>query len=578
MAIMGLLSNNGQTRSLIHRVNGAITSVHAAALIIGGAGLLSRFLGIFRDRLLAGRFGAGRQLDMYYAAFQIPDLMATIFLLGAGSAAILPVFQEYLKEDRERARQLIASLNGAFVVGAGIVCTVMFAAAPMLVSLIAPGFSGEEKYLTISLTRIMLLSPLFFGLSSILSSVVQSFHRFVSYALAPIFYNLGIIAGIVFFFPMWGMKGLAVGVVLGAMLHWLTQVYALSEIGFLPRIALGRLNSGVWRVIRISFPRVLSLSLSNITLLGLVALGSMMSKGSISIFELAQNLYFVPIGLFGISYSVAIFPRLSDAYLNKNANDFFRELFSGIRTIFFWIAPSTVLFLILRVHLVRVTLRSGAFSWEDTRLTAASLAALVLAMAAGALIPLLIKSFYALERTWVPLGIELFSAVITVVSASILSSFFVHGSASAEYVAGLFRVSDIQHHEMLALALALAFGTIVNVSLLYIFLLGTARRIFSYAPSFPLSAITKIIASAVISGGVAYMVRIIFPDVPPAFSLGRIVIQGVIIGFVGAGSYAVLLILLKSEDMIILIRGFKRRFFSIGALPKSWNGDGHMLN
>lgn len=282
-------------------LNHEISSIHSAALILGAAGLLSRVLGVFRDRLLAGSFGAGRELDAYYAAFQIPDFMSTLFLLGAGTAAILPMFQEDLLKDKEEARRLISHLSLLFIFGSAALAFVAFFLAPYLMRVVAPGFSDSERALAALLTRIMLLSPIFLGLSNIFSSVVQSFQRFLSYALAPVLYNAGIIAGIVILVPLMGTAGLAAGVALGALLHFLTQFQAIARLGFTPRFSPhfkdfleswgSTLFSGkVKRVAALSFPRVLSVSISQITLLILIAIGSTLAEGSISVLQLARNL------------------------------------------------------------------------------------------------------------------------------------------------------------------------------------------------------------------------------------------------------------------------------------------------
>ena len=205
-------------------LNGAINSINAAALLIGAAGLLSRLLGVLRDRMLAGIFGASRELDIYYAAFQIPDFMFTLFLLGASAVAILPVFTQVKEADAGKAKKLIEELAGLFLFGALAAVFLAFILAPFVVPWFAPGFSAKERTLTIVLTRLMMLSPLLLGLSSIVSSVLQSYRRFLVFALSSIFYNFGIIAGILFFLPIFGLPGLALGVVLGASLHFLVQL------------------------------------------------------------------------------------------------------------------------------------------------------------------------------------------------------------------------------------------------------------------------------------------------------------------------------------------------------------------
>ena len=213
-------------------LNYEILNIHAAALVLGAAGLLSRLVGVLRNRLLFAEFGAGRELDIYYAAFQIPDFMAVLFLLGAASAAVLPIFQEYLTTDKKKAQEFIAALAGLFFLGSAAAALAAFFTAPFAVRFVAPGFSPQEQAFTATLARIMLLSPILFGLSGIFSVVVQSYRLFFVYALAPILYNLGIILGIVLLVPIFGVPGLGMGVVLGAAAHFGLQLGAAASRGF----------------------------------------------------------------------------------------------------------------------------------------------------------------------------------------------------------------------------------------------------------------------------------------------------------------------------------------------------------
>lgn len=554
-------------------LNHEISSVHAAALILGAAGLLSRLLGVLRDRLLAAEFGAGRELDIYYAAFQIPDFMSVLFLLGAASAAILPIFQKYLLEDRQKARDFIAGLTVVFFIGAGLAAVAAFFAAPLLVRLVAPGFSASEREFTTILTRLMLVSPILFGLSGIFSVVIQSFGRFFVYALAPVLYNLGIIIGIAFLVPIFGIYGLGFGVGLGALAHFLLQFGSSVRLGFRPTVWSGTPNSwvGVRRVIALSFPRVLAMSFTQLTGLILVAIGSAMAEGSVAVFNLSQNLAFVPIGIFGVSYATALFPRLSAAALRHSGEDFFRELFIGVRSILFWVAPSAALFLVLRAHIVRVALGGGVFSWEDTRLTAAVLAALAVSMAAVALQTVLIRGFYALGNTWTPLAVNaaasVFSVGLAVGTGALLSS----PAPAGRGLATLFRIADLPHPEVLGLGIGFAAGAIVNSVLLYILLLrraSTALRAASDTGSGGES--WKIIAAAIAAAGVGYLVRASFSETLPLITFIRVLAQGIAAAAAGAAAYAAILTVLGSEELQSLRRSAVRRLFSVGILPKSW--------
>ena len=554
------------------KFNGSISSIHAAAFLIGSAGLVSRLLGMFRNRLLAAHFGAGRELDVYFAAFQIPDFVSTLFLLGAGSAAILPVFQEYMQDNKERARHLISSLQTSFLAASSIAAVIVFFFVPLLLRIMVPGFSDADRTLTVLLTRIMLLSPILLGLSSILSAVVQSFQRFYAYALAPIFYNIGIIIGIVFFVPAFGIMGLGMGVVLGALMHLSIQMVSISQVGMMPKIVLRNLSNGVKKVLRLSLPRVISLSLAQITVVGLTALGSTLHAGSISVLELSQDLYFVPVALIGVSYSVVIFPRLNEAFLNRNADTFYRELFLGMRTIALWIAPTIALFIVLRAHIVRVALGAGRFSWEDTRLTAAMLAILSIAMIAGSITQLLIKAFYAIEKTWMPLAINMFASALSIGSAILFSHALHKSSVFTSLTLNIFRVSDLPSADVLGLALGFTLGLLVDNVLLYIALRFAAREAFDVTAKFPLWSMASIAIAATIAGISAYLVRLTFQPLP-LITLARVLLQGTLAGIVGFTVYIVLLTVFKNEDIDAVRKSFTRKLITLRVLPKSWDGD-----
>lgn len=554
-------------------LNHELSSIHAAAFLLGAAGLLSRLMGVVRDRLLASHFGAGRELDIYYAAFQIPDFLSVIFLLGAGSAAILPVFQEYLVENREKAQQLISQVTTFFLLSALGVVALAFVLAPWFSGVIVPGFTSAERALTVVLMRIMLFSPILFGLSSIFSAVSQSFERFLAYAVAPVLYNLGIILGILFLAPLWGVAGLAVGVALGALLHLAVQYVSLSLLGFVPRFTMRPMDQGVKKIIALSAPRVLSLSFTQLTVIALIALASVLASGSISVFQFAQNLYFVPVGVFGVSYSVALFPRMSAAYIERNGERFFHEFFLGVRSILFWVVPSAALFFVLRGEIVAVVLGGRAFTPADIQLTAACLGVLAIAMIAAGVMPHLVKSFYALENTRAPLLVDVGGSIVSVILAFVFTKLVSYSTSFAHMLTALLRVPEVVHPEVLGLALGFSLGLALNAFLLYIVLVPHAARVFGAREQFPFVPMLKVIAASVIAGLVARAVRISFADAVSNGSTMPVLVYGLLAGAVGLLAYLTMLILLKSEDVHLLRLGLHKRFFRLGILPKNWNGD-----
>ncbi len=560
----------------MQKINGffaqRIYNIHAAALVLGAAGLLSRLLGVLRDRLLAGRFGAGRELDIYYAAFQIPDFMAALFLLGAASAAILPIFQEYLHGDSRQAQNLIRELTSAFLFFAGAIALGVFFLAPLIVGLIAPGFSESERTLTLVLARVMLFSPIFFGLSGIASSVVQSHQRFFAYAAAPIFYNIGIIAGIVFFVPIWGVAGLGAGVVVGAFAHFLTLAATASTIGFGLGLSAVRLSPGVRRVVSLGLPRVLSISLSQITLLALVALGSTLAEGTISVLTLALNLFFVPIGIVGASYGTALFPSLSRAFLEKRPEEFARTFGAGVRTILLWVFPAAALFLVLRSHIVRVALGTGVFSWEDTQLTAAALAALVFSLWGGALIHLLIRAFYALENTWMPLAVNIFASLFTMGAAFGFVRVLTSDGFLRDALTVLFRIRGFSHPDVLGLALGFSLGMCLNAALLWFGVGRLARERLGAAIEIGWKNIIQMLVASVLAGGAAYGARVGLAQVLPLITFLQVLAQAVIAATAGAAVYITALGFLRNQDIMHVWGALCRRLFVRGVLPASWDG------
>ncbi|TSC78777.1 MAG: Integral membrane protein MviN [Parcubacteria group bacterium Gr01-1014_33] len=560
--------------SRLNPLNHGIANIHAAALLLGAAGLLSRILGMLRDRLLASQFGAGRELDIYYAAFQIPDFLYVLFLLGAASSAILPLFQETLARDPEEARSFVSQLATLFFIGAAGMAIAAFFLAPFLMRALVPGFSESERIATVTLTRIMLLSPIFFGISGILSSVVESFQRFFAYALSSILYNLGIMVGIVAFLPVFGFAGLGIGVAFGALLNFLVLFFPVRTLGFAPMPVWGKMQKNVKRVLFISLPRVLSVSLSQLTLMALVALGSVLAPGSISVFALAQNLYFVPIGIFGTSYAVPLFPRLNRAAIEKEGELFFREFFFGMRAILFWVIPSVALFLVLRAHIVRVGLGGGIFSWEDTRLTAAMLAVLICGLGAGSILLLLIKGFYAIGETWAPFFINIGASLMSIASAFSLVRLMGTDAPLAGVISGLLRVGDLASAQVLGLGIGYAIGVLANGIGLYFVLMARARKKFGGThPQFPWTALLKIGIAALGAGVVTYGVRVSFSETLPLITFFQVFLQGALSGLAGMGTYFAILLLLKSEDVAAFLHSLQKRLLKIKVLPKGWSGE-----
>ncbi len=448
--------------------------VHQAAFLLAISGILADILALLRDRLLAAHFGASRTLDLYYVSFRVPDFVYTLSLFFAASTALIPIILDKFKESDRKGEEFLSNIFSFFTFAVLALVILAYFLMPHLISLAAPGFSGADRAQVILLSRILLLSPLFLGLSNLVSSVIQSFRRFYIYALSPLLYNLGIIIGIIYLLPRYGISGIVWGVVIGAFLHLAVQLPSAISLGFKLRLNLPRFNDDMREALKLSAPRTLGLSLNQIVLTILTAIGSTLGVGAVSIFNLASNLQSVPLTVIGLSYSVSAFPTLAASFAKEDKKDFLKYFLLTLRHIVFWSLPATVLFIVLRAQIVRVILGAGAFSWLDTRLTAASLLLFSLSILAQGLVYLLVRAFYAAGHTFLPVLINIIASVSTIASAFWLLSLFNHSPAFQSWFSGFLRVGDISQSAILILPLAISLGSLINVGLL----LWHFRKIF----------------------------------------------------------------------------------------------------
>jgi len=518
-------------------INAQTNSITAAAFLVAASSLLSRILGIFRDRILAGEFGASDTLDIYYAAFRIPDLIFNLLVLGALSAGFIPIFTNLLKSEKAGEANEQAWHFSNLVISALGFCLIIISALAMIFTkqmmvVIAPGFGPAKQALTIELTRIMFLSPFFLGISSILGGMLQSFRRFFVYSLAPIMYNLGIIIGALYFVPKWGIAGLAWGVVLGAGIHMLIQLPAAIQLGFRWRLIFDFKDVYLRRLSRLMVPRTMSLAIAQIDLSVATSIATTLLAGSLAIFNFANNLQSFAVGVFGISFAVAVFPTLAANVHNQKK---FIEHFSGtLRQILFFIVPMTVLLLVLRAQIVRVVLGTGQFNWEDTILTIRTLGFFTISLFAQASIPLLTRMFYARENSRTPFYIGMVSVVVDIMLALWLSK--------TMGVAGL--------------ALAFSVANIVNFILLWLVLrfdlgdLDEEKIIVSVA---------KFSAAGLAAGLVAQQMKsVVWPFIDMT-RLWGVFAQGAVAGILGLTAYFMVCALLKSEEFYNFFNGIRRR-------------------
>lgn len=390
-------------------------SILSAAAIIGISYLGSAILGLVRNHLLAARFFGGSEadLDVYFAAFVIPDTVFQLLVVGAVSAAFIPLYQEYHERSEKEAHDLAnAALTtiGFFLLVISIIIAIF---ARPLAGLLAH-FPPDKLDLMANLIRMMSVAQILFALSAFLTGVLQSERRFLIPAIAPLLYNFGTIIGVYFLSPRLGIYSAAIGVVFGAFLHMAIQLPTARSVGYWPKIMWQLRHPGVLSMLKLMPPRAMALGLDQIERWVAVNLTSLLAVGSLSIFNFARQLYVLPISLFGVSLSQASFPTLAKEALFDDKSQFKATLRKSVLQIFFFALPASVLVLVLRVPLVRLAFGAKNFPWEATLLTGKALAFLSLAIAPQAVTNTLTRAMHALKDTKTPLVIGFITMLVFV--------------------------------------------------------------------------------------------------------------------------------------------------------------------
>jgi len=440
-------------------------TINQGAVILAISTLISRFLGLIREWLLADKFGAGSLLDIYLAAFRIPDFVYNILIVGGVVVTFLPLFSEYFSQDKEKAWKFATNTINVFLFFLILISLLLFVFAPQILRFIAPGFSLADRIKCVALTRLMLLSPIFLGLSSIFSGVLHHFNRFLIYSLCPVLYNLGIIFGIVFLSPDFGVLGICLGVVLGAFLHLIIQLPAAVNCGFKYKPVFNFQDPGIKRIFRLMFPRVFGLAAQQINLIVITAIASTLAKGSIAVFNFANNLQYLPIGIIGVSFATAAFPKFTQLSANGQRKEFLDKFWSIFFKIISLVVPISFLIFVFREWIINIVLEHGQFSSISAQLTSASLGVFCFGLWASALIPLVLRGFFALQDTRTPTLIALLTVVLNIGLSFNFVSLLGTNSRLWLWLVKIFNLGAIYDIRILGLVLAFTLTSIFQLIL-----------------------------------------------------------------------------------------------------------------
>ena len=392
-------------------------NILSAASVIMTAVAFSRVLGLLRDRLLAARFSP-EDLGVYYAAFRLPNMIFELLVMGALATAFIPVFTSYLDtKSKEEANRLASSvINLGLVLFFFLSLPLMFFTSEISRKL-APGFNEEQIKLMVSFTRIMIIPQVFpLIIGNFLTGILQSYRNFLVPALAPVAYNLGIIAGILFLTPLFGLYAPVFGVVLGALLFVLIQIPTILSYGYRHQLSFDYHHPGVRTIGKLMGPRTLGLAVSQIDTTIDLVLSTLLGASSVTVFNFAQHLQQLPIGLFGVSISQASLPALSSAAARKDLPEFKKIILSSFHQILFLVMPLSSILIVLRIPLVRLVFGSSTlFDWGATVATGLTLAYFSVSLFAQSLVHLLARGFYALHDSRTPVAVGAAAVLINTV-------------------------------------------------------------------------------------------------------------------------------------------------------------------
>lgn len=526
-------------------------SVLSAATLIMIMIVASRLLGLVRQRVLAHYF-IPSDLSLFFAAFRLPDTIFEVLVFGTFASAFIPIFTKTLKESKVNAWKvagIVANWGGIIFL---ILATVVVIFAHPLYRIITPGFSYSEQLIIANLARILFVAQGFFVISYVLTAVLESSKRFFVPALAPLFYNIGIILSTIFFADKFGLYAPVIGVVIGSALHFLIQLPLAFKLGFRFNRSL-KITPEVKRIAKLSLPRIIEVSFLQIAKFVELTLASIISTPAYTYFTFGNSVQLIPVSLFGTSIAKAALPTL--ARQSDDLPAFKKTLFETLNQVIFLMAPIVAFLMVARVPIVRLIFGTDIFTWNATVETSLVVSAFAFGIFSQSINSILARSFYALSDTKTPVIVSVSTLVINIV----LDYLFV----------------VVYKLPVWSLAAAFSFSCIIQSAILFVLI---TNRIHDGAKKSLYIPVIKIFFSALIAGSTMYFILKFFDksvwiknlsfisnlDLPfEKFVLdtrytGNLFILTLIVGIIGVSVYLIILKILKSTELETFVNLFKR--------------------
>jgi putative peptidoglycan lipid II flippase len=397
-----------------------------AAILPRGVVLLSALtfasyvMGLVRDRTFARTFGAGSELDVYNAALVLPELVLDVLVIAGLSSAFVPVFARLKHDDGDSTQDFARTVLTASVLIMLVTVSVLFVLAPRTVAIVAPGFDAAQQAEYTQLFRVMCITAVIFAASFALGEMLVVRQRFLTYGLAPVMYNSGIVLGAVLLSPTLGIMGAAIGTVIGALMHLGVRMIEIVRTDFRYRPALAVRSAGFRQYLRLAIPKAIAQPIEPLTFLFFTSVASTFVAGSISAVSFARNFQSVPVALIGVAFAVTAFPVMSAAAAAGDRVRFTRLVATNLVTITVLTVGAAIGLWLVGGFAIELFLGGAAFDAEDVELTTMLLGAFALSVPLEAVTHLLSRALYSTSNTILPVIASVAGLAVTVLTVNLL--------------------------------------------------------------------------------------------------------------------------------------------------------------
>jgi putative peptidoglycan lipid II flippase len=407
--------------------------------------LVTKVLGFLKLRIIAQLFGVSHELDIFWAAFTIPDMLFMVVVAGSINAAIIPIFSDILyKKGEDTLNKFFNQLTYLIIALCTVIAILLFAFTPQITTFLIHSellqnilsFSNrinqEDYEQFVYLTRVMMISPILLGISTLVTGYLQVRKQFFVTSLAPLIYNIAMVFGPIFFvtFLKMGVEGIAFSAVLGSLLHFVIQIptfYKYYKTSF--SLSIGTFiesakNKYVWKAFKLAIPRMIAIFGEQVNVVVNTLISFSLAAGALSAYKFALSLHLFPVNIIGSAVAQVALPNM--AQHSEDRGKFQKVLNNSIQLALYLVLPIIAILIILRLPIIRLAYGTGAFDWRGTVLTAWCLALLALSVLGQTLAQILLRAFYALKDTWLPLIAISVGIILNIVFAFLLTNFFSH--------------------------------------------------------------------------------------------------------------------------------------------------------